>query len=94
MRSYIIKMGGMISSYAFRLIGPVHTYYAYGIKTTTTETMVAVGGVIAYFGMECFLCLFENVASIAPKLVKTDLNTAIQLWVDKTISEAEFRWLV
>lgn len=55
------------------------------------QSMIAGSGILVYFGMETFLSLFEDVVAIAPKLVKTKLDDAIQLYEKESISDVELR---
>lgn len=107
MKRFLIKMGIILLSYQFAMIGPIRAYFIYGIKTTTIEaripfcqpnsnaefvgnfllqTTIASHAIILFLGLEIFLSIFENVLSVAPKLVKTDLVQTIQLYEDKSVS--------
>lgn len=50
--------------------------------------LFATHGLLVYIGFEIYFTLFQNVVSIAPKLVKHELDESIQLFHDKAISEA------
>lgn len=58
------------------------------------QTAIAGHGIFIYVGLEIFLSLFENVVSIAPQLIKTELVNTIQLYEDKSISEMELHWSI
>lgn len=53
------------------------------------QTVIATHGIFGYVVIEVFLTLFENVVTIAPRLVKRELTQAIQLYEEKSISELE-----
>lgn len=58
------------------------------------QTAIALHGITFYIGLEVVLSLFENIVTIAPRLVKSELENTIQMYEDKSISESELRWRV
>lgn len=110
MQSFLIKMGTIFISFLFAVVGPVHAYVFYGIKSTTTEvhipycepkslmefelnfllqSTIAGHGIFMYILMEMLFSLFENVVTIAPRLISHELVNVIQLAEDRALSVAD-----
>lgn len=54
------------------------------------QIVIAAHGILAFCGLEIILSLFENVVTVAPKLiVKSDLVQTIELFETKSISRLE-----
>lgn len=58
------------------------------------QVTLAIHGILLYFGLEVFLTLFENVVTIAPKLIKSELDETIEWYTSKSISETECHWRI
>lgn len=58
------------------------------------QTAIAGHGLLVYIGLEIFLSLFENVVSIVPQLIESELITTVQLYEDKSISDVELYWRI
>lgn len=56
------------------------------------QSVIAVYGLLMYVGIEIMFSIFENVVTIAPRLVEKDLAETIQLYEEKSLSEAELNW--
>lgn len=56
------------------------------------QSVIAVYGLLMYVGIEIMFSIFENVVTIAPRLVEKDLAETIQLYEEKSLSEAEHIW--
>ena len=53
------------------------------------QSIIGVHGGLAYIAMECFLMILENVVTITPKLIESDLVHTIQAYEKKSITELE-----
>lgn len=58
------------------------------------QMIVGGHGGLCYIGMEVIFSLVQNVVTIASKLVKSDIDNAIQLYEEKSISDAELYWRI
>lgn len=58
------------------------------------QTGLAAHGIFGYIGMEVFLSLFENVVSITPQLIGSELDDIIQQYEDGAVSEVELHWRI
>lgn len=64
------------------------------IGNNIIQVVIGVNAFLGYIGMEIFLSLFQDIVTIAPKLVRYDLNNVIQVHGNKSISETELRWRI
>lgn len=55
------------------------------------QILIGGHGLIMYFGIEMYFSMFENIVTIAPKLIKIDLKHTIQMYEEGSIAELELR---
>lgn len=58
------------------------------------QSIFATHALLIYVALEIHYSLFQNTVTIAPKLIKNQLDTVIQSYRDKSISETELYWTV
>lgn len=58
------------------------------------QTELAGHGIFVYIGMEVFLSLYENIVSITPQSIGSELDDIIQQYEDGSVSEVELHWRI
>lgn len=56
------------------------------------QTIIFMHAIWAYFALEVASTIFSNVVAVTPQLSKTDLEFAIQLFKNKSITELKLRY--
>lgn len=55
------------------------------------QNLIAIHGILGYIGVEIVLSLYQDVVTVAPKLLTADLAHAIRQYEDKSITEQQLR---